>query len=126
MTSFKIKILWPGRDHKHPYPNYLTKAGWKYYCGSRIYLSLIPPISFQRSLRYCLSKYDGKFRPFTHLSTHNKTALQLKGIFPKPSGDVNSCTNCLFLGTSNIGYLLAYFLISFNCAKFQQDWTTVH
>ena len=37
------------------------------------------------------------------------------------------CPDFLFLEleTSNFGYILAYFFISFNCAKFQQDWTTL-
>ena len=49
----------------------------------------------------------------------------MKGVFSKPSGiwKPYCCTKSLFfeLETSNFGYLL----ILLNCAKFQQDWTTL-
>jgi hypothetical protein len=37
------------------------------------------------------------------------------------------CTKSLFLEleTFNFDYLLVFFLISFNCAKFLQDWSTL-
>ena len=48
--------------------------------------------------------------------------IALKGVFSKPSGwQIDAPILCFFFKF----WLLAYVLISFNCAKFQQDWTTL-
>ena len=63
---------------------------------------------------------------FLHIATIVEISFKERSIF-QTFWKVHCCAKSLFfqLETSNCGYVLAYFLISFNRAKFQQDWTTL-
>ena len=61
---------------------------------------------------------------FNYISPGQKWNLHLKGLSSKPSGKMKYVPNLCFKVRDFKFWLLAYFWICFDCAKFQQDWTT--